>query len=88
LIAQLVEPETAAKKCDAEDSDEEYEGASGHLIYGNWGVEKTDIHQLRRAEDDEHRTPERLNYDRLTVVPVRSHAAGIQRRRIFQPVRC
>jgi hypothetical protein len=32
---------------DAEHTDEEHDGAARHLIYRNWRVEKTDIHQLR-----------------------------------------
>lgn len=43
---RLVEPETAVEEEDAEDADEENEGAAGHLVDGDWGIEKAYIHEL------------------------------------------
>lgn len=98
----LVEPQPAAQKDGREHADEEDERAARHLIDGHRGVQEADVHQLRRVVAYIPRIVPTVEGEALmskgrqeegnqtghTVVPVRSQAAGNQRRRIFQPRRC
>lgn len=49
--AQLVKPEPAAEEDDGENADKEDEGAAGHLVDGDGGVEEADIHELRERDN-------------------------------------
>ena len=46
---QLVQPETPAEKDDGENADEEHQGAPGHLVNRDRGIEEADVHQLYRS---------------------------------------
>ena len=80
---QLVKPQAATEKQDAEGTDKQDESTTRHLINGDGSVEKADIHQLHRKSKQQYTTKK----VRLAVVPVRSQRAGIQNNMNFQPVR-
>lgn len=85
MIDVLDEFEALLKKDDREHADEEHERASCHLVDGDWGIEESHIHQLNISFSANWSVT--MREDDGTVVPARSHAAGIAKRRTLKPVR-
>ena len=48
---QLVKPQATTEKEDAEGTDKQDESTTRHLINGDGGVEKADIHQLHEKAE-------------------------------------
>ena len=81
----LIKPKAATEENDTENADEQDQSATCHLENWNGCIEEADIHQLDKIKLDWWE--EQSEFGRLTVVPVRSQAAGIHKRSIFQPCR-